>query len=251
MKKKTLIIALAAALYGANAQADMFGGLDAAYTHDDNFNGARAGSQKIDESLMTYSGHLGGYWPMASQRSAWILKGDAAVTRLQEFDVFDNRVFGLGGGLFHTFSRAYSITVMTSAHARQFDDSARDQNVYGLQFGFKQKVSENFWFREGLTAEKVSAKSASNEYDGYGVNASLNWSPARSTLLTLGIGWNQREYDVVVANERTGTLVTVAFVQQLGEHVYVRGGGARQQQRTNAGSEFDGNLYTLALGINL
>lgn len=249
--KKTLIIALAAALYGANAQADMFGGLEAAYTRDDNFNGAPAGSRKIEESLMTYSGYLGGYWPMANQRSAWILKGDAAATRLKEFDVFDNNAFGLSGGLLHGFSAANSMTVMTSAHARRFDDTARDQEVYGLQLGFKQKMSESFWFREGLTAEKASAKTASNEYDGYGVNASLNWSPARSTLLTLGIGWNQRDYDVAVANERTGTLVTLGFVQQLGEHVYVRGGVARQQQRTNAGGRFDGNLYTLALGINL
>lgn len=251
MKKKTLIIALVAALYGANAQADMFGGVEAAYTRDGNFTGAPAGSQKIKESLMTYSGYLGGYWPMANQRSAWILKGDAAATRLKEFDVFDNRTFGLSGGLFHAFSPANSMTVTTSAHARRFDDTARDQNVYGLQLGFKQKMSESFWFREGLAAEKASAKTASNEYGGYGINASLNWSPARSTLLTLGIGWNQRDYDVAVANKRTGTLMSLGFVQQLGEHVYVRGGVAHQQQRTNAGSSFEGNLYTLALGFNL
>lgn len=249
--KKTLIVALAAALYGANAQADVFGGLEAAYTRDDNFNGASGGSPKIKESLVTYSGYLGGYWPMANQRSAWILKADAAATRLKEFDVFDNNAFGLSGGLFHAFSQASSMTVITSAHARRFDDTARDQNVYGLQLGFKQKMSQSFWFREGLNAEKASAKTASNEYGGYGANGSLNWSPARSTLLTLGIAWTRRDYDVAVANERTGMLASLGIVQQLGEHVYVRGGVARQQQRTNAGSRFDGNLYTLALGINL
>lgn len=249
--KKALAVALAAAFYGANAQADMFGGLEAAYTRDDNFTGAPAGGRKVKESMATYSGYLGAYWPMGNQRSAWVLKGDAAVTRLKQFDVFDNRTFGLSGGLFHAFSQANSMTVMTSAHARRFDDTTRDQNVYGLQLGFKQKMSESFWFREGLTVEKASAKTASNEYGGYGVNASLNWSPARSTVLTLGIGWNQRDYDVALANERTSTLASLGVLQQLGEHVYVRGSMARQQQRTNAGSSFQGNLYTVALGFNL
>lgn len=249
--KEILFIALVGALCGTNARADSFGGLEAAYTRDGNFTGAPVGSQKIKESMLTYSGYLGAYWPMANQRSAWVLKGDAAVTRFKEFDVFDNRTFGLSGGLFHAFSQANSMTVTTSAHARRFDDTARDLNVYGLQLGFKQKMSESFWLREGLNAEQASAKTASNAYGGYGVNASLNWSPARSTLFTLGIGWHQRDYDVAVANERTSTLASLGVVQQMGGHVYVRGSMARQQQRTNAGSRFEGDLYTLALGFNL
>lgn len=251
MNKKAMVTALAAALYGAAVHADGFGGLEAAYSRDDNFTGAPAGSPKTAESMMTYSGYVGGYWPSADQRSAWILRGDAAVTRLDQFDVFDNKALGLSTGVFHAFSRSNSMTATAGAHAKRFDDKTRDYEVYALQLGFKQKASDGFFFREGLVLEKASAEVQSNEYDGTGLNVSLNWTPGKSTLLTLGAGRIERDYDVTVANKRTNTFATAGFVQQLGQVVYLRGGVTRQNNRTNAGSEYDSNVYTLALGISL
>ncbi len=251
MNKKAMVVALAATLYGAVVHADGFGGLEAAYTRDDNFTGAPAGSLKTADGVVTYSGYLGGYWPSADQRSAWILKGDAAVTRLDKFDVFDNRTFGLSTGMFHAFSAADSMTATVGAHAKRFEDKARDYNVYALQLGFKQKTSDGFFFREGLVLEKASAEVRSNEYDGAGLNVSLNWTPGRSTLFTLGMGRIERDYDVTVGNKRTNTFATLGVVRQFGENVYLRGGVTRQNNRTNAGAEYDSNVFTLGLGVSL
>lgn len=251
MNEKIAITVLAMALYGTAVHATGFGGLETAYTRDDNFTGAPAGSPKTAESIVTYSGYLGGYWPSADQRSAWILKADAAVTRPDKFDVFDNKSYGLSTGVFHAFSRSNSITTTVGAHAKRFDDKARDYDLYTLQLGFKQKTSDSFFFREGLVIEKASAEVQSNEYDGVGLNVSLNWTPGRSTLLTLGGGRIERDYDVTVANKRTNTFATAGFVQQLGQVVYLRGGVTRQNNRTNAGAEYDGNVYTVGLGFSL
>lgn len=249
--KKAIIAALVAALYGVAAYADGFGGFEVARTADDNFTGAPAGSPKTTERMTTYSGYVGGYWPATDQRSAWILKADAAATRLDTFDVFDNQTLGLSTGVFHAFSRSHSMTATAGVHAKRFDDKARDYDVYSLQLGFKQKTSDGFFFREGLILEKASAKVQSNEYDGAGVNVSLNWTPSRSSLLTLGLGRTERDYEVTVANKRTNTFATLGFVQQLGEHVYLRGGVTRQNNRTNSGAEYDSNVYTVGLGVSL
>lgn len=249
--KKAVIAALIAALYGATVHAEGFGGLEAASTRDDNFTGAPAGSAKTAESIMTYSGYVGGYWPSADQRSAWILKADAAFTRLDKFDVFDNKTLGLSTGVFHAFSHSNSMTATVGAQTKRFDDKARDYDVYALQLSLKQKTSNSFFFREGLALEKASAEVRSNEYDGAGVNISLNWTPGRSTLLTLGAGRIERDYEVTVGNKRTNTFATVGFVQQFGQHVYLRGGVTRQNNRTNAGAEYDSNVYTVGLGVSL
>lgn len=249
--KKAVIAALVAALYGATAHADGFGGLETAYTRDDNFTGAPAGSPKTAESMVTYSGYLGGYWPAADRRSAWVLKANAAVTRLDKFDVFDNQTLGLSTGVFHAFNGSHSMTATAGVQAKRFDDKARDYDVYSLQLGFKQKTSGSFFFREGLVYETASAKVRSNEYDGAGVNVSLNWTPSRSSLLTLGLGRIVRDYEVTVANKRTNTFATLGFVQQFGRYVYLRGGVTRQNNRTNAGAEYDGDVYTVGLGFSL
>lgn len=250
---KVAIVALTTGvmLYGTAVHATGFGGLEAAYTRDDNFTGAPAGSPKTAESIMTYSGFAGKYWPSASQRSAWILKADAAFTRLDKFDVLDSKAYGLSTGVFHKFSQSNSITTMVGAHSKQFDDNARDYDLYTLQVSLKQKTSDKFFFREGLVVEKASAEVQSNEYDGAGLNVSLNWTPSRASLLTLGAGRIERDYDVAVANKRTHTFATVGFVYQLGKYVYVRGGATRQDNRTNADTEYDSNLYTVAFGVGL
>lgn len=250
-KNVIMVAALAAVLYGAAAHAGGFGGLEAAYTRDDNFTGAPAGSPKTAEGMMTYSAYAGGYWPSADQRSAWILQGNAAVTRLSQFDVFDNKTLGLSTGVFHAFSRSNSMTAMVGAHAQRFADKTRDYEVYALQLGLKQKAGDRFFLREGLVLEKANAQVPSNEYRGAGLNVSLNWTPGASTLLTLGAGRLERDYDVTVANKRANTFAAAGFVQQLGQVVYLRGGAARQNNRTNAGSEYDSNVYTLALGVSL
>lgn len=249
--KKAVVVAIATWLYGSAAQADVFGGLEAAYTRDDNFTGAPAGGAKTAESLQTYSAYVGAFWPQANQRSAWVVRGDVADTRLNKFSEFNNTGFGLSGGVFHPFNERNSMTATLGAYTKRFDDGTRDYDVYALQFGFKQKTSDRFFFREGLVLEKAQAKTRSNEYDGYGINASLNWTPARATLLSLGVGQAERDYSVALGNERTSDHLTLGLVQQVGQYVYLRAGVTHQKNSTNAGAKYDGNVYTVGIGVSL
>ena len=200
---------------------------------------------------MTYSAYLGYYWPSADQRSAFILKGDAAATRLDRFDVFDNTSAGLGLGFYRGFSRYNSMTGMLSSHAKKFDDSARDYNVHAAQLGFKQKTSDSFWFSEGLRYETADATVRSNEYDGYGVSVALNGNPARATLLTLGAGHTQSDYKVSVGNRRTSNNITLGWVQELTKVFYLRAGATQSANKTNAGTKYDTTVYTVGLGVSM
>ena len=250
MTKRTIAAAALFALGAPLAQADGFGGLDIARSHDVNFTGAPKGSPKTAENITVYSGHLGNYWPSADARSALILKADVALARLDRFSVLDNETYGLGFGGYHSFSPANSMNALVGASTRRFEDRNRNLNVYSAQLGFKQNAAESFWVREGVLLEKGVERTNANNYSGYGLNASLNWSPARATVLMLGMGRNVRVYDVQVADRRTSDQLTLGAVQQLGEHLYLRAGASRQANKTNAGNRYDTTVYTVGIGAS-
>lgn len=250
MHHKLLGAALAAVLHLPAAQAEMFGGLEAGYTRDTNFNGAPDGAPRIEENIASYTAYLGHYAPSASGRSAFIVKGDIQVNRLDKIPALDNTIYGVSVGTFHAFSRYNSMTSNLGVRAKRFDDSRRDGEVYALQFGFKQKTSDRFWFREGLVAEYGTAEVKSGEYTGYGANGSLNWKPGASTLLNLGLAWNRRVYDVLAADERTGKQVTLGLVQEFGKHVYVRVSATGLNNSANDGSKYDSKVYSAGLGLS-
>lgn len=251
MHHKLLVAALVAVLHVPAAQAGMFGGLEAGYARDTNFNGAPDKANRLEENITSYTGYLGHYSPSASGRSAFIVKGDIQANRLEKTPALDNNIFGVSVGTFHAFSQHNSMTSNLGVRAKRFDDSRRDGEVYALQFGFKQKTSDRFWFREGLTAEYGVAELRSGEYTGYGANGSLNWSAGASTLFNLGLAWNRRVYDVLAGDERTGKQVTLGLVQQFGKHVYVRASATRLNNSANDGSEYDSNVYSMGLGFSL
>ena len=231
--------------------ADWFGGAEAGWTRDTNFTGAPAGATKVEEDIASYSLYLGHFTPLANKRSAFIVKADVGAARMDTFTVLDNESFGASLGLFHGFSRTQSLTATVGGSARRYDDSLRDTESYYAQLGLKQKLSDSFWLREAAVYDAGQAKSSSAEYTGVGVNGSLNWAPAKPTLFTLGAGWNERDYNVTVANKRTSTSVSLGLVQQLGAVMYVRLGATAQTNKTNAGSEFDTVLYSVGLGFGL
>lgn len=232
------------------AYAEPFAGVDIAYSHDDNFNGAPAGGVKQTEEIMSYSAYLGTYVPRANH-SAWIVKGDASVNRLNEASQLDNNIYGVSGGYFHRFSTAHSLTTNLGARAKRFDDKRRDGEVYSAQLGLKQNTSAAFWFREGIGYEYGTAETKSGEYYGYNVNGSLNWKAASSTLLATSLGWNRRIYDVLVADKRTGMQGTLSLVQELGKHAYLRASLTRQRNSTNADTEYESNVYSFGVGFNM
>lgn len=246
---------LAAALVGVinlpAAQAEMFGGGEVGYARDTNFNGAPEGAARLEENITSFTTYLGHYSPSANGRSAFIVKGDIQANRLEKTPVLDNNIFGVSAGTFHAFSRHNSMTSNLGVRGKRFDDSRRDGEVYALQFGFKQKMSDRFWFRQGLVGEYGTAEVKSGEYTGYGVSGSLNWKPGASTLLNLGLSWNRRVYDVPVADERTGKQLTLGLVQELGKHVYLRASATRLNNSANDGSEYDSNVYSVGLGFGL
>ena len=251
MHNQKFVTVLLCSLTSSSAMADWFGGAEAGWTSDTNFTGAPAGAAKVEESIASYSLYVGHFMPLANKRSAFIVKADAAAARLDKFDVLDNESYGGSFGLFHGFSRMQSLSATVGGSARRYEDSQRDTESYYAQLGFKQKLSESFWLREGLVYDTGAAKVASAEYVGYGVNGSVNWAPFKSTLLTLGGGWNEREYEVAVANERTSASASLGVVQQLGKVIYVRAGATAQEHKTNAGSAYDTVLYSVGLGLSL
>lgn len=251
MRNKTICVVLACGLTSAPAMADWFGGAEAGWTRDTNFTGAPAGATKTEENIAGYSLYLGHFTPLANKRSAFIVKADAGAARMDTFDVLDSESFGASMGLFHGFSRMQSMTATVGGNARRFDDPLRATEAYYAQLGFKQKLANSFWSREGAVYDAGKAKSVSAEYTGVGVNGSLNWAPAKSTLFILGAGWNERDYNVTVANKRTSTSVSLGLVQQLGAVMYVRLGATALTNKTNAGSEYDTVLYSVGLGLAL
>lgn len=248
---KTICALLLSACFVPLAYAEPFAGVDISYSQDDNFNGAPAGGIKLTEEIMSYSAYLGTYVPRANRHSAWIFKGDAAANRLSQASQIDNNIYGMSGGYFHRFSKAHSLTTNLGARAKRFDDARRDGEVYSASLGLKQNTSATFWFREGISYEYGTAKVKSGEYNGYGVNGSLNWKATSSTLLTAGLNWNKRLYDVLVADERTGTQGTLSLVQELGKHAYLRGSLTRQKNSTNAGNEYESTVYGLGIGFTM
>lgn len=248
---KTICALLLSACFVPFAYAEPFGGVDISYSHDDNFNGAPKGGVKLAEEIMSYSGYLGIYVPRANKHSAWIFKGDAAANRLSQASQLDNNIYGLSGGYFHRFSKAHSLTTNLGARAKRFDDKRRDGEIYSAQLSLKQNTSATFWFREGISYEYGAAQVKSGEYNGYGINGSLNWKAASSTLLTAGLNWNERIYDVLVADKRTGTQGTLSLVQELSKHAYLRGSLTKQKNSTNGGSEYESTVYGLGIGFNM
>lgn len=253
MNNKTVILgaAIAAILATGAARAEMFGGAEAGYAVDTNFNGASTAAAQLEESIQSYTAYLGNYAPSADGRSAFILKGDVQANRLQEASALDNNLFGVSVGGYQAFSATNSMTATLSARAKRFDDDRRNGEVYGVALGFKQKVADGFWFREGLMAEYGTAQVSTGVYNGYGINVSFNWRAPSATLLSLGGGWNQRTYDVLAADVRTNTQATLSVVQEIGKHVYVRLSATHQINSANDGSEYNSNVYSAGVGINL
>jgi len=232
------------------AQAGVFGGFDLGYVRDSNFNGAPDGALQLEENITTYTAYLGHYTPLAGGSSAFIIKGDLQLNRLDETPSLDNNIYSVSAGTFHAFGARHSMTSNLGVRAKRFDDSRRDGAVYALQFGFKQKMNDRFWFREGLIGEYGTAEVKSGEYTGYGVSASINWKPASSTLLNFGLAWNRRVYDVLAADERTSRQATLGLVQELGEHVYARASATRVSNRANDDSKYDSNVYNIGIGLS-
>lgn len=249
MQYKLVIAALIAALNLPAAQAGMFGGIEAGYALDTNFNGAPDGGVKLGETIQSYTAYLGHYAPSASGRSAFIVKGDVQANRLDETPALDNNVYGIGVGSFHAFGRQNSMTTNLGARAKRFEDSRRDGEVYGVQLGFKQNLSRSFWFRQGLNGEYGTAEVKSSEYTGYGLNGSLNWKPFGATLLSASAAWSRRMYDTLAADERTGKQATLGLVQEFGKHVYVRASATQLNNSANDGSAYDSTVYSAGLGL--
>lgn len=253
MKSKTAVLgtALAAILAVSTSHAEMFGGAELGYTVDTNFNGATGSAAKLKETIHSYSAYLGHYWPSADGSSALILTGDVQANRLKEASELDNHLFGVRVGSYHAFGVVHSLTTSLSARAKRFADERRDGEVYGVSLGFKQKVNESFWFREGIAGEHGTAEVSSGAYDGYGVNGSLNWRLPSDTLLSLGGAWNRRTYNVLVADVRTNTQATFGLVQAIGKHAYLRLSATRQHNSANDGNEFYTNIYSVGIGLNM
>lgn len=250
MKKRAIFAVLVVGgIMTGPARAGLFGGIDAGRTRDTNFTGAPSGAAKTAETMMTYSGYLGFYRPSADLRSAFVMRADAAATRFDNFNVFDNSLFGLSAGVFHAFSRANSMTFMVGANTRRFSDALRNTNAYNTQLGFKQKLGERFWLREGAGYEIGKAKARANEYRGYSAYGSFNWSPFRWTLVSLGASHTKRVYDVTVADRRTSDQASLGLVQQFGRYLYARASVARQRNSTNAGSAYETTVYSAGLGV--
>lgn len=256
MNNKPVILGVAIAAIlatGASgaARAEVFGGAEFGYAVDTNFNGASTAAAELKESIQSYTAYLGNYAPSANGRSALILKGDVQANRLQEATALDNNLFGVSVGGYHAFDKVNSLTTTLSARAKRFDDDRRNGEIYGVAVGLKQKLTNSFWFREGLMAEHGAAQVSTGTYNGYGVNVSLNWRAPSATLLSLGGGWNQRTYDVLAADVRTNTQATLGVVQEIGKHVYVRVSATHQINSANDGSEYNSNVYSAGLGVNL
>ena len=253
MNNKTAIlgVAIVAILATGAAQAEIFGGAEFGYALDTNFNGASSTAAQREETIRSYTAYLGNYTPSTSGRSALIMKGDIQTNRLQETPQLDNNLFSVSVGSYHAFGAVGSMTTALSARAKRFEDDRRNGETYGVALGFKQKVAKGFWFREGLTAEYGTAQVSTGVYDGYGVNASLNWSLPSATLLSLGGGWNRRTYDVLAGDVRTNTQATLGVVQEVGKHLYMRLSATRQNNSANDGSEYDSDVYSAGLGVNM
>lgn len=250
MKRQLLASVFIPILHLPVAQAGVFGGFDVGYVRDSNFNGAPSGALELEENITNYTAYLGHYTPLAGGRSAFIVKGDLQLNRLDETPALDNNIYGVSAGTFYAFGARHSMTSNLGVRAKRFDDSRRDGEVYALQFGFKQKMNDRFWFREGLIGEYGTAEVKSGEYTGYGASGSLNWKPASSTLLNVGLAWNRRVYDVLAADERTSKQATLGLVQELGEHVYARASATRVSNRANDGNTYDSNVYNLGIGFS-
>lgn len=157
--RTTVLVALAlgAQLVASAVQGATFGGAEAGYARDTNFNGAPDGDDKLEEDIRSYTAYLGHFWPSASGRSAFILKADAQLNRFETAEVLDNTLYGASVGVFHAFSLANSMSATLGARAKRFEDERRDGEVYTLAVGFKQKTSQRFWFQEGLLLERGEA----------------------------------------------------------------------------------------------
>lgn len=250
--KKAFLGAAAVAILAAGpARAEVFGGAEFGYAVDTNFNGASTAAAQLEEIIHSYTAYLGNYVPSANGRSVFILKGDVQANRLQEATALDNNLFGVSVGGYQSFGTVASMTATLSARAKRFDDDRRNGEIVGVALGFKQKVAEGFWFREGLMAEHGTAQVETGVYDGYGINASFNWRAPSATLLSLGGGWNRRIYDTLAADVRTNVQATLGVVQEIGKHVYVRLSATHQTNSANDGSEYSGNVYSAGFGVNL
>jgi hypothetical protein len=228
--------------------AESFGGLEAAFTHDSNFLASPSGAQAGAEDYFTFSGHLGGYWPSADQRTAFILRGDAALVLQDEHDALDRTDFGVSAGVYHAFSRRHSMTATAGLAARRYDDGTRDTDLGSVQLGLKQKTSETFWFREALLIERADAQAAADRYDGYTLQGSLNWGPTRATLYSLSLARSARTYDSAPGVERTGWQFGAGLVHEFDRRYYLRAGYTRLSDETSAGVEYDSNIVTVAVG---
>lgn len=249
MLKQALVFGLLAAS-PIMVYADTFGGLEIGHAKDTNFNGAPSGGNKLSEGITSYSGYMGYYTPIGITGStAFIVKGSIQAYRFDTAKSLNNNTYGLNSGIYHAFSTTSSMTALLGARTNRFDNSALNGNVYDVNLGFKQNTGENFWFREGLSYEKGTAKNASGEYRGYSASGSLNYKPADSTLLIAGASWYKRNYNTLTASIRTGNQVTLSVIQSLSKAIYLRAGANKQWNKIDGGNDYTTMVYSVALGF--
>ena len=236
----------------AHARADdlTFGGVEASYSHDSNFLASPANTPATPESSTTFSGYAGHYWPTADLRSAFILRGEAALVRQNTYTALNSTDVGGSVGYYQAFSPGHVMTLTAGVLARRFSNQSFDSNTGSLQLALKQKLSETFWLREFASVERSEVSTTAYGYNGRTLLGSVNWGPNRLTLLSLSASLSARTYDGAPGSARVGRQVGATWVQQFNDAAYWRAAIATQTNETLTGVKYDSTVYSVALGLS-
>jgi hypothetical protein len=254
VKAATLFAGLLLAVgWAASTRADdnTIAGAELTYSHDSNFMASPADAPSSPDSSVTYSGYVGHYWPSDDLRSAFVLRGDAALVRQNTFTTLNSTDYGGSVGYYHAFNPHNVLTASAGALARRFSDRSFDSNTGSFQAGLRQKLSDTVWLRESASVERSNVATDDFSYKGRTLVASATWGPSRSAQLSLSASWWGRTYDGAPGARRNGREVGAAWVQQLGSVIYVRTAIARQKNETLTGVQYESTTYSLGVGFSM
>jgi hypothetical protein len=235
----------------ARADENTFGGGEAAYSHDSNFLASPADVPATSDNSTVYSTYLGHYWPSDDLRNAFLMRGEAALVRQNTFTALDSTDYGASLGYYHAFSARNVLTASVGALARRFSDASFDSHTASLQASLKQRVSATVWLRESASVEHSSVSTSDFSYTGRTYATSATWNPARPAQISLSLSWWTRSYDGAPGAPRTGRQTGAAWVQQLGDVVYLRASLAKQRNETLDGTGYGTTIYSLGLGFGM
>ncbi len=266
--RKTIItLGLLTAALATGAQGASRGLIGGAEVGVAEFNNARAvsgGTTNVSERARYAAATLSAFQGVSADRGALVAKFKVQQLGFERTESLNHVLASAGLGLYRMIGARQSILASAEARALRFEDSRRDDTIWTGRVSYTLKLSQAFRVNAEGWYDSGTEQTLSGLYDGYGVSASLAFSPGARFSIVAGINGEEKAFERRLPSESAQARSTgnaPLELQEISEgswmsvsvfpskRIYISGSVARRSSRSADGGSLSGETYTLGLGL--